>query len=59
MAKKDGETFCIIDHANKQADRERANPNRRKLRLLRGWGSAPDDATDVDRGARKVSTEPE
>ena len=37
MSKKNGETFCIVDHANKLADRESANPNRGKQRLLRTW----------------------
>jgi len=49
MAKKHGETFFIVDHANKQADRDRTNPNRRKLRLLRAWNSVPEDSTDVVR----------
>lgn len=56
MAKKHGETFYIVDHANKQADRERTNPNRRKLRLLRARDVVPEYPTDVRRGARKEST---
>lgn len=59
MAKKHGETFFIVDHANKQADRDRTNPNRRKLRLLRAWDSVPEKCTGIVRSARKVSTEPE
>jgi len=57
MAKKNNEAFCIIDHANKQADRERPNPNRKKLRSLRACGAVPEDTTDAVRGARKSTTE--
>ena len=53
MAKKGGETFFIVDHANKRADRECANPNRKKLRSLRAWTSAPEDGADRARKAAK------
>jgi len=46
MAKKDVEAFCVIDHANKQADRKRTNPNRQKLRSLRDWRDVPEDSGD-------------
>ena len=53
MAKKNSKAFCVIDHANKQADRVRPNPNRKKLRSLRASGSVPEDTVDAVRGARK------
>ena len=59
MAKKNDEAFCVIDHANKQADRERANPNRKKLRSLGGWGGVPEDAPDTVRDSRESDNESE
>lgn len=47
MAEKNSEVFCVIDHANKKADRERANPNRKNLRSLRAWGGVPEDTADA------------
>lgn len=35
MSKKNGENYYSVDHANKLADRERANPNRARRRLMR------------------------
>lgn len=35
MSKKKCENYCSVDHANKLADRERANPNRARRRLMR------------------------
>ena len=59
MAIKNSELFCIIDHANKQADRERINPNRKKLRFLGAWRNVPEDTAEVVPSARKATTEPE
>jgi hypothetical protein len=56
MANKSSKAFCVIDHANKQADRERPNPNRKKLRSLRACGAVPEEPADAIRGARKSTT---
>jgi hypothetical protein len=55
MANKDSKAFCVIDHANKKADRVRANPNRKKLKALRESGSVADDSAD---DIRKSGTTP-
>ncbi len=54
MAKKHGGKFCTIDHANKLGDRQRANPNRRLLRLMRAGGSVPDKSAADDDETRRV-----
>ena len=59
MAKKNNEAFCVIDHANKQADRERTNPNRKKLRSMRVWGGVAKDIVDAIRESRKSTAESE
>jgi len=48
MSKKSGENICIVDHANKLADRDRANPNRRKRRLVQTWDKTSGEATAVE-----------
>ncbi|MDJ0758706.1 MAG: hypothetical protein QNJ19_04865 [Woeseiaceae bacterium] len=45
MAKKHGGKICTIDHANKLADRQRTNPNRRLLQLRRAGDGLPDKFT--------------
>lgn len=56
MAKKNGKKLYTVDHANKLADRERANPNRRILRMLRAGERVPGNLAGR---ARKVAEEPE
>lgn len=53
MAKKRGDRVYTIDHANKLADRQRANPNRRLLQLMRAGDLVPADLADAARGALK------
>lgn len=48
MSKKSSETFCVIDHANKLADRERLNPNRKKRRLMQTWDKTSGATTTVE-----------
>lgn len=48
MSKKNSENFYVIDHANKTADRERANPNRRKRRVLQTWDKTSGATTTVE-----------
>lgn len=48
MLKKNHENFYVIDHANKAADRERANPNRRKVRVLQTWDKTTGATTTVE-----------
>lgn len=48
MSKKNCENYCVIDHANKQADRESLNPNRRKRRLLQTWDKTSGATTTVE-----------
>ncbi|MDJ0917923.1 MAG: hypothetical protein QNJ05_09175 [Woeseiaceae bacterium] len=42
MAKRQGGKYCTVDHANKMADRQRKNPNRRLLQLRRASIGVPD-----------------
>lgn len=48
MSKKEREIFYIIDHANKLADRDRKNPNRRKARLIQTWDKKSGETTAVE-----------
>ncbi len=48
MSKKNSDTFYVIDHANKLADRERANPNRRKRRVVQTWDKTSGATTTVE-----------
>ena len=48
MSKKNSDNFYVIDHANKLADRERANPNRRKRRILQTWDKTSGATTTVE-----------
>jgi hypothetical protein len=48
MSKKNGDSYCIVDHANKLADRECANPNRAQQRLLRTWDKTSGQSTTVE-----------
>lgn len=48
MSKKSNDPFCVIDHANKLADRERANPNRRQRRVLQAWDKTSGATTTVE-----------
>lgn len=57
MAKKDDKTLYTLDHANKLADREYANPNRRLLRLLRAEERLPDNLSGGAYLVRKRSDE--
>ncbi len=48
MSKTERETIYIIDHANKLADRDRENPNRRKRRLVQIWDKLSGETTAVE-----------
>lgn len=48
MSKKNRENLYFVDHANKLADREYANPNRKKRRLLRTWDKTSGATTTVE-----------
>lgn len=48
MSKKEREALYIIDHANKLADRDRVNPNRRKRRLVQAWDKTSGETTAVE-----------
>jgi hypothetical protein len=48
MSKENGRNFCIVDHANKLADRERINPNRGRQRWLRAWDKSSGKSTTVE-----------
>ncbi len=48
MSKKNSDKFYVIDHANKLADRDRANPNRRKRRVVQAWDKTSGATTTVE-----------
>ncbi|MEM7432607.1 MAG: hypothetical protein AAF351_11830 [Pseudomonadota bacterium] len=48
MSKKECENLCIVDHANKLADRDRANPNRRNRKLIQTWDKTTGETTSVE-----------
>ncbi len=54
MADKHDERILTVDHANKLADRERENPNRRKLRLMRAMDGVPETPARSDREVSKA-----
>lgn len=60
MSKEKGGNFCIVDHANKLADRERINPNRGRQRWLRAWDKSSGRTTTIEipnwRGTAPVAT---
>lgn len=53
MARKRGDRVYTIDHANKLKDRQRANPNRRLLLLMRSGDVTPDALADATRAGSK------
>ena len=56
MSKKSSDTFYVIDHANKLADRERLNPNRKKRRLMQTWDKTSGATTIVENELNRPDT---